>query len=101
MTVQCAYRTVLKCFMIARAGLLAHEAAPPFCFQHLCRNLALAGTGLTACHLCRGTVHSLRPREIAFVLPGSEYKEADLQRIHLLAESKASDVEIMQDAWEV
>ena len=51
--------------------------------------------------LCRGTVHSLRPREIAFVLPGSEYKQADLQRVHELAESKASDASVMMDAWEV
>ena len=46
-------------------------------------------------------MHSLRPREISFVLSGNGYKETDLERIHLMAESTAQDVSIMQDAWEV
>ncbi len=49
----------------------------------------------------RGTVHSLRPREIAFVLPGNEYTQDDLHHIQQLAESKAEDKSLMQDAWEV
>lgn len=51
--------------------------------------------------ICRGHVHSLRPQQIAYILPGKEYKPSDLQRIYELANAQASDSSIMQDAWEV
>ena len=50
---------------------------------------------------CRGTPHSLRPQQIAYVLPGGQYKEKDLHAIHTAAVAAASDKSLMELAWEV
>ena len=50
-------------------------------------------------HTCRGTVTSLRPQQITYVLPGL-YKPEQLQDIDKQAQQHASP-ELLQLAWEV
>ena len=53
-----------------------------------------------ACVSCRGVSHSLRPQQILFVLPGSGYKESDLQTVEQEA-LRSMSPDLLQDAWEV
>ena len=59
---------------------------------------AVGGTEGLALH--RGNSHSLKPQQIAYLLPGKDYEDADLQQIHTQAEDEA-DVALLADAWEV
>ncbi len=45
-------------------------------------------------------MHSLRPQQIAYVLPGGPYKEKDLHAVDTEA-SAAADKSLMELAWEV
>lgn len=58
-----------------------------------------AGTSTTVC-ICRGQTYSLQPKQMVYMLPGSNYKEADLHQIHEKA-LKEADVALLADAWEV
>ena len=58
-----------------------------------------AGTSKSVC-TCRGQTYSLQPKQMVYMLPGSDYKEADLQQIHEEA-LKEADVTLLADAWEV
>lgn len=49
---------------------------------------------------CRGVTYSLRPQQIAYVLPGMGYKVADLEAIDEQAHS-ILDEELLQMAWDV
>lgn len=57
------------------------------------------GTSESVC-TCRGQTYSLQPKQMVYMLPGSDYKEADLQQIHEEA-LKEADVALLADAWEV
>lgn len=46
-------------------------------------------------------MHSLRPQQIAYILPGDGYKEADLETILATAQAACSDEKLMELAWEV
>ena len=58
-----------------------------------------AGMSKSVC-TCRGQTYSLQPKQMVYMLPGSDYKEADLQQIHEEA-LKEADVALLADAWEV
>ncbi|CAL8468647.1 g8187 [Coccomyxa elongata] len=49
----------------------------------------------------RGIMHSLRPQQIAYILPGDGYKEADLETILATAQAACGDEKLMELAWEV
>jgi len=51
--------------------------------------------------LCRGTLHSLRPQQIAYVLPGGPYKEEELHAIDTEALAASADKSLIELAWEV
>lgn len=46
-------------------------------------------------------MHSLRPQQIAYILPGEGYKQADLETIFAAAQAACSDEKLMELAWEV
>ena len=58
-----------------------------------------AGMNKSVC-TCRGQTYSLQPKQMVYMLPGSDYKEADLQQIYEEA-LKEADVALLADAWEV
>jgi hypothetical protein len=45
--------------------------------------------------------YSLRPTQIAYVLPGAGYKEEDLHSVAEAADEACSDDKLMELAWEV
>ncbi|KAK9915314.1 hypothetical protein WJX75_007493 [Coccomyxa subellipsoidea] len=49
----------------------------------------------------RGTVYSLRPQQLAYILPGKGYTQEDLQSIATAAQAACSDEKLMELAWEV
>ena len=49
---------------------------------------------------CRGHTYSLRPQQMVYTLPGRNYTEVDLNRIHEQALTDA-DASLLEDAWEV
>lgn len=49
----------------------------------------------------RGTVYSLRPQQLAYILPGKGYTQEDLQSIATAAQTACSDDKLMELAWEV
>lgn len=51
--------------------------------------------------LLRGITYSLRPTQIAYVLPGSGYVETDLHSVSEAADKACSDEKLMELAWEV
>lgn len=56
---------------------------------------------LTRLLCCRGISYSLRPTQIAFVLPGRGYTDEDLQAVSAAAQAACSDEKLMELAWEV
>lgn len=53
------------------------------------------------CLLCRGNELSLTQQQVAMVLPGGPYTQADLAAITVEASAAASDPSLCELAWEV
>ncbi len=49
----------------------------------------------------RGVTYSLRPSQIAYMLPGGGYTEEDLRAIAAAADAACADGKLMELAWEV
>ena len=63
--------------------------------------VGLQGGQHTLLCCCRGVTYSLRPSQIAYVLPGGGYREEDLRTISAAAEAAITDAKLMELAWQV